>query len=105
MVWFVARAHAYLGRLAGHIDDYSQMVAEIQTGIEMLSKLDGKAQRRTEARFWSWLALAELKLEDVDQAINAYEQAIAIGQGPDIAGEDELNRWQAELDALTKGVE
>jgi tetratricopeptide (TPR) repeat protein len=98
LAWFAGRSHAYLGRIAGHKGAWEAMSAENRTAIEMLSDLPGDSPRDLIARYWAWVALAEVHVGQSDEARHAYQQALEYGR--DSVSAQELAKWQGELDCL-----
>jgi hypothetical protein len=102
LIWFAGRAHALLGWLAGDGQDWAGMSAAYRQAIELLNTLPGRSQQSTIARYWSWVAFAEERDEHVEATLEAYWQAIQIGQG--VVPREQLESWQNELDRLEKGA-
>lgn len=102
LAWFGGHAHAHLGRLAGHNRDWQTMSSEYRKAIDILSSLPGDSPRNWTARYWTWVAFAEEKLNRLNVARDAYREAIRLGEGN--VPPKELEDWQDHLDRLEKGA-
>jgi tetratricopeptide (TPR) repeat protein len=102
LIWFAGRAHALLGRLAGDAEDWAEMSSACREAIELLNSLPGSSQQITIARYWTWVAFAEEKDGHLEEARDAFWQAIQVGR--DLVCPEELATWQKCLSLLEKGV-
>lgn len=102
LIWFAGNATALLGRLDGAAGNWAGMSAACRQGIELLNSLPGRSQQVTIARYWSWVARAEEKVENLKFAQDALWQAIQLGNG--LVSQEELERWQNDLNRLEKGT-
>jgi tetratricopeptide (TPR) repeat protein len=101
LAWYAADAHAQMGLLAGHNGDWETMVDECRTAIRILSDLPGSSPQKWIARYWSWMAIAQRELGQMDDACHAYEQAIEIGTST--VSDAELQVWRDKLAGLGEG--
>ncbi|GEM_PF-3857411 len=102
-----AQAYANQGRLEGHNHNWQKMAELCQQAILLLEKPDVMPDRKTIARLWTWIALADEKIGKIDQALDDYQRAMA--QGENFIQQPELDCWQRKIDhlhsaATTKGV-
>lgn len=90
-----ARTHANIGLLAGHNGDMQKMVQEVGLAIDLLEGLDNPEANDWIARYWTWVARAELERNQPEKARRAYERALDIGG--DYIEESERQNWQSSL--------
>lgn len=100
LAWFAANAHAHLGRLLGHINEWELMIDEMSQAIEILNRLPGNYIRGWEARYLSWIGLAQSRLMENEAAIRSYEQAIEAGSGNGYVANTELDAWRDKIAQL-----
>lgn len=98
LAWFAAHAHALSGRLAGHRRKWDTMSAENRRAIDMLENLPGTRPYKWIARYWSWVGMAEEQAGHMDEAREAYTQAIKVGTGH--AGAQEVEKWRRDLERV-----
>jgi tetratricopeptide (TPR) repeat protein len=104
LAWFAAHAHAGLGRLAGLDSDWTTMSDEYRLAIAILKDMQSGQPPRSHplnlwiARFWSQAGFAEVQRNDLKQAQDYYNSAIAIGS--ETVGKEELAKWQDKLDGI-----
>jgi tetratricopeptide (TPR) repeat protein len=100
LAWFAGHAHAYLGRLSKLGEDWQLMSDEYHRATDILSArpFNRNPPRNWIARYWAWIGFAEEKLNQLDAARNAYEEAINNGMG--IVSDEEIQQWQATLTRL-----
>jgi tetratricopeptide (TPR) repeat protein len=90
-----AHAHAQLGLLAGHNEDWEGMVREVRRAIEMLEGLNQPTPDAWIARYWSWVGWAEMERGQTANGRRAYERALEIGG--DRVQSCERQKWEEAL--------
>lgn len=98
---YAADAHALLGRIAAYQNsDWKQMAAECRRAVNLIDGMNDAQLNGRLANYWAMVGLAEAQGGDPQAARDAYQQALAVGQG--YASPAELQEWQQDLDALPK---
>jgi len=101
LAWFAGHAHALMGQLAYLDENWQKMSSECRMAIEILGDMPGDPPNKWIAPYWSWIGIAEAKLNRLDAARNAYQMAINTGTG--VVSPEKLAEWQVELERLDKG--
>jgi tetratricopeptide (TPR) repeat protein len=109
LAWFAANAHAGLGRLAGHDEDWATMSDEYRLGAAMLRDMQTGGDPPLSdplnlwiARFWSNAGFAEVKRNDLGRAQEYYTRAIEISS--ETVSKEERDQWQETLDLIKKRI-
>jgi tetratricopeptide (TPR) repeat protein len=92
--WLAGHAHgqqAYIARLR---EDWASMADESTEAISVLSRLSGQRPRAFIALYWTYLAFARQQLGDIAACREAYDHALAEGEG--YASKDDMERWRTE---------
>ncbi|MBI1881626.1 MAG: tetratricopeptide repeat protein [Chloroflexi bacterium] len=99
-------AHVFVGSLAGASKaDWTLMASEIKTGIEILEDMPGAPPQDRIALYWTWVAYAEEKRNDITAARDAYQRAIHLAEQlaeshQKVFTATDLEHWRAELKRL-----
>jgi tetratricopeptide (TPR) repeat protein len=100
LAWYAAHSHALLGWLAYWIDgDWNSLDSQSRQAIAMLERLPAnKISLSSIARYWSWVAIAQVNLDDLEKARQAYDQAILIGTNT--VNPSEVAAWRQQQESL-----
>jgi nucleoside phosphorylase/tetratricopeptide (TPR) repeat protein len=103
VAWFAGDAHSLLCWLNYFDGLWAETSQECRQAIDILGNLKPDSARihRAIALDWLWVACAQKKLKNFDQARQAYDQAINIGQR--YVSAETLAGWQAARDRVEEG--
>jgi hypothetical protein len=82
--------------------EFDVTVEFLKQAIVILERLPAEAGIIWTARYWHWLAIAQIELGEIGEARFAYEQAITAGT--DRLDGAEIKVWQEELDQLENDI-
>jgi tetratricopeptide (TPR) repeat protein len=99
LAFFAAHAHAGLGQLAGHREDYAAMSDEYLRAINMLRDIPNEKISAYIARFYASAAVAERELGNRDKARQYFQNAVDQAK-PGVNCLAEIESWRQQLDAL-----
>lgn len=104
LMWFIGHAQALHCRLDGLDANWLAMSTGCREAITILGRLPRKSTSDwfQIAHYWVWVACAEIKLNRLDEARTAYDEAIQVGQ--DFVTPGELERWRNARDNLKEGA-
>jgi tetratricopeptide (TPR) repeat protein len=103
LTWFAGDVHGILCRLNGFDNRWADMAAECRQANDLLDSLPRTSSRIpiAIAHNWVWLACAEKKLGNFDEARQAYRQAVKNGQG--YIPPEKLVSWQEASEHVEEG--
>jgi hypothetical protein len=93
---FEALAHGGMGWVAALDQDFAGMAEEYRTANAIWESLPAGQSERDVARNWSRIGYAELQMEHLCNALEAYRMAVTIGEAAQV-GEGELDLWQQHV--------
>ena len=82
--WLIAHLHAKLAILAGYENEWRTSISQNNQAIKMLEDLPPNIAEVNQiwvARYWARIASAHTVLDETRDAIDAYNNAIRIGEG------------------------